>query len=157
MLISSYDLFFFFIQLANIYIMSSDSSSNYGNVLYDDDELISRSDSQSSDTEAESINCFRPEQPDFMPSTSQTPPSTPGKSESFFSIGLSSQTSQRSLGRRSVGRPHKRVYLKRATAYQSQIRVDSGSRLKKAKTRHFYRTFPRHGYTSTPRSSKNLY
>ena len=116
--------------------MSSDSSSNFdGNVLYDDDELISRSDSQSSDTEAESTNCLRPEQPDFIPSTSQTPPSTPGISESFFSIGLSSQTSQRSLGRRSVGRPHKRVYLKRATAYQPQIRDDSGSRLKKAKTR----------------------
>ena len=101
--------------------MSSDSSSNYDrNVLYDDDELISRSDSQSSDTEAESTHCFRPEQPDFIPSTSQTPPSTPGISESFFSIGLSSETSQRSLGRRSVGRPYKRVYLKRATAYQSQ-------------------------------------
>ena len=85
--------------------MSSDSSSNTtGMYLYDDDdELISRSDSQSSDTEAESTHCFRPEQPDFIPLTSQTPPSTPGISESFFSIGLSSQTSQRSLGRRSVG------------------------------------------------------
>ena len=52
--------------------MSSDSSSNYDvNVLYDDDELISRSDSQSSDTEAESTHCFRTEQPDFIPSTSQ--------------------------------------------------------------------------------------
>ena len=83
--------------------MSSDSSSNYdGNVLFDDDELISRSDSRSSDTEAESTHCFHPEQPDFIPPTSQTPPSTPGISESFFSIGLSPQTSQRSRGRSSV-------------------------------------------------------
>ena len=54
--------------------MSSDSSSDYnGNVLYDDDELISRSDSRSLDTEAESTHCFHPEQPDFIPPTSRTP------------------------------------------------------------------------------------
>ena len=69
--------------------MSSDSSSQYDrNVLYDDDELISRSVSQSSVMiEAESTPCFHPEQPNFIPpTTSQTPPSTPGISDSFFSI-----------------------------------------------------------------------
>ena len=74
--------------------MSSDSSSQYdGNVLYDDDELISRSGSQSSVIIEESTLCFHPEQPNYIPpTTSQTPPSTPGISDSFFSIGLSSQT-----------------------------------------------------------------
>ena len=132
--------------------MSSDSRSQYdGNVLYDDDELISRSGSQSSVIiEAESTPCFYSEQPNFIPpTTSQTPPSTPGISDSFFSIGLSSQTSQCSRGRRSVARPHKRVYLKRSTAYKPHARDDSASSLKKAKTQHFYRTFPRYGYTST--------
>ena len=65
--------------------MSSDSSSNYdGNVLFDDDELISRSDSRSSDTEAESTHCFHPEQPDFIPPTSQTPPSIRGYQNHSF-------------------------------------------------------------------------
>ena len=52
--------------------MSSDSSSQYdGNVLYDDDELISRSGSQSSVIiEADSTPCFHPEQPNFIPPTS---------------------------------------------------------------------------------------
>ena len=108
-------------------------------MLYDDDELISRSGSQSSViTEAESTPCFHPEQPNYIPpTTSQTPPSTPGISDSFFSIGLSSQTSQCSRGRRSVGRPHKRVYLKRSTAYKPQVRDDSASSLKKAKPQNF--------------------
>ena len=69
--------------------MSSDSNSQYdGTVLYDDDELISRSGSQSSIIiEAESTPCFHPEQPNFIPqTTSQTRPSTPGISDSFFSI-----------------------------------------------------------------------
>ena len=60
--------------------MSSDSSSQYdGNVLYDDDELISRSGSQASVIiEAESTPCFLPEQPNFIPPTTpQTSPSTP--------------------------------------------------------------------------------
>ena len=76
--------------------MSSDSSLQYdGNVLNDDDELISRSGSQSSVTiEAESTPCLHPEQPNVIPpTTSQTPPSTPGISYSFIYIGLSSQTS----------------------------------------------------------------
>ena len=65
--------------------MSSDSSSNHSrNVLFDDDELISRSDSRSSDTGAESTHRFHPEQPDFIPPTSQTPPSTPGISDHSF-------------------------------------------------------------------------
>ena len=132
--------------------MSSDSSSQYdGNVLFDDDELISRSGSQSSVIiEADNTPCFHPEQPNFIPlTTSQTPPFTPEISDSFFSIGLSSQTSQCSRGRRSVGRTHKRVYLKRSTTYKPQARDDSASSLKKAKTQHFYRTFPSYGYTST--------
>ena len=51
--------------------MSSDSSSQYdGNVLYDDEELISRSGSQYSVIiEAESIPCFHPGQPNIIPPT----------------------------------------------------------------------------------------
>ena len=64
--------------------MSSDSSSNYDeNVLFDDDELISRSDSRSSDTEAESTR-FHSEQPDFIPPTFQTPPSILGYQNHSF-------------------------------------------------------------------------
>ena len=73
--------------------MSSDSSTKYdGTVLYDDDdEFKSGSDSQSSNTEAETTHRLHPEQPIFISLTS-----TPGILDSFFSIGVSSQISQRS-------------------------------------------------------------
>ena len=82
--------------------MSSDSSSQYDvNVLYDDDELISRSGSQSSVIiEAESTPCFHSEQPNFIPpTTSQTPPSTPGyQIHSFLLTYLLKLHSAREVG-----------------------------------------------------------
>ena len=67
-----------------------------------------------------------------VPTLSQTSmvPSTPGISDSFFSLEIAPvQSTDRSRARTRMGRPHKRIYARRLTVGISNTREDASAKL----------------------------
>ena len=92
-----------------------------------------------------------------VPTSSQTSivPSTPGISESFFSLEIAPvQSTDCSRARKRMGRPHKRIYPRRLTVGIPNTREDASAKLqdptpkmRKPTSHKFLKTHPHRGYT----------
>ena len=93
-----------------------------------------------------------------VPTSSQTSmvPSTPGISESFFSLEIAPvQSTDCSRARKRMGRPYKRIYERRLTVGISNTREDASAKLQdptpkmsKPTFHKYLKTHPHRGYTS---------
>ena len=102
-----------------------------------------------------------------VPTSSQTSmvPSTPGISESFFSLEIAPvQSTDCSRARKRMGRPHKRIYPRRLTVGISNTREDASAKLQdptpkmsKPTSHKFLKTHPHRGYTSKFRFPPRTY
>ena len=102
--------------------MSSESSFDGQNFNEFDDfipkPLSTDSDSNNFGPEPTGATIYSRAPPPPVPTSSQTSiaPSTPGISESFFSLEIAPvQSTDCSRGRKRMGRPHKRIYARRHT------------------------------------------
>ena len=151
--------------------MSSESSFD-GQTFSEFDDFIPKplstdSNSDHLDPELTGSTISSQAPPPTVPASSQTSiaPSTPGISESFFSLEIAPvQSTDCSRGRKRMGRPRKRIYARRHTVGIPNTREDSSAQLQdpipkmiKPTSHKFSKTHPRRGYTSKFRIPSHTY
>ena len=151
----------------------SSGSSFEGQVLHEFDDLLPKPFSTDSDSDhyldVESTGATISSQvpPPTVPTSSQTsiPPSTPGITDSLFSLEIAPvESTDCSRGRKSMGRPHKRSYARRHKVGIPNIEEDTSSQLQDPippAPRHtvhkFSKTHPRRGYIAKFRVPRPSY
>ena len=151
--------------------MSSDSSFE-GQVLHEFDDLLpkpfaSDSDSDHLDVEYTGATISSQAPPPTVPTPSQTsiPPSTPGITDSLFSLEIAPvESTDCSRGRKRMGRPRKRIYSRRHKVGIPNIGEDTSSQLQdpipntpKHTVHKFSNTHPRRGYIAKFRVPRPSY
>ena len=152
--------------------MSSGSSFD-GQVLHEFDDLLPKPFSTDSDSDhyldVESTGATISSQapPPTVPTSSQTsiPPSTPGITDSLFSLEIAPvESTDCSRGRKRMGRPRKRIYTRRHKVGIPNIGEYTSSQLQdpipitpKHTVHKFSKTHPRRGYIAKFRVPRPSY